>query len=97
MKALLVMAALSCAQPAIAQEKIFCLSLDKMVVALSKGKGEHLLTVGMMPNGNLLSQFVNLENETFTVTATRPDGMTCIMADGVSFSMVVTTPIGEPL
>ena len=97
MKALLVMAALSCVQPAIAQEKIFCLSLDKMVVALSKGKGEHLLTVGMMPNGNLLSQFVNLESETFTVTATRPDGMTCIMADGVSFSMTTATPIGEPL
>jgi hypothetical protein len=67
--------------PALA-ERPFCGQRDEIVAALEKTYREARRAVAMQNAGVVIEIFASTETGTWTLLATRPDGVTCAMAAG---------------
>jgi len=55
---------------------------------LAERYGETRQTIGLAANGAVLETFANRSAGTWTLTATGPDGFTCLVASGQGFEVV---------
>lgn len=78
----LILVAVLFATPAAAQN---CAPLDQVAQGLTDQYGETVQASGLAGNGAYVMWWGNPETGTWTVTATNPDGMTCLVASGEAF------------
>lgn len=62
---------------------------------LDKGFGEHPVSIGLAEGGNLIEVFAGKDGRTWTILATRPDGLSCLIANGESWQ-VLPIKVGGP-
>jgi hypothetical protein len=82
--------------PAHAQQN--CAPLDAVVENLTARYGETIQASGISTSGIYVMWWGNIETGSWTVTATAPDGTTCLVAHGGAFdaSRQAPAPMGEP-
>lgn len=83
--AFLAAAALATAVPATAQTNRKCAPHASVVETLSKKYGEARRSIGLDSRGALVEVFVSTASGTWTIIATSPQGVTCLIASGQSF------------
>jgi len=71
------------ATPAAGQS--ICAPREEAVRVLVETYGEARQSGGLVMNGALVETWGNPASGTWTITATRPDGQTCIIVAGVAF------------
>lgn len=59
-----------------------------VLAMLATKYGETRRSVGIAANNMVMEMFASTESRSWTVTATTPDGNTCLVASGQSFEMV---------
>ena len=92
---LLLGAAMLLAQPAAAQSN--CGPRDAVVERLSQAYDETRQSIGLAANNMVVETWASLDSGTWTVTVTRPDGVTCLVASGDNFQLVEDLPPeGDP-
>ena len=62
-----------------------CAPRDDAVGYLSREYGESRQGIGLTSEGGVMEMFSSGETGTWTITVTRPDGTTCMIASGVGF------------
>jgi len=65
-----------------------CAPRPAVLEALANGFGEARRAVGIAGQAHVMELFVNPETGTWTITATRPDGVMCLIASGSNFEQV---------
>lgn len=73
------------AQKVAAQQTRNCAPRDTVIERLADAYGETRQAIGLGSRGVLIETFASGETGTWTITATMPDGMTCLVASGQSF------------
>lgn len=71
--------------PAEAQMSRNCADRARVLEVLDDGYGERREAFGLAANNHVIEVFASLENGTWTITATSPEGKTCILASGNYF------------
>ena len=74
---------------AAAQQIRNCGSRPQVVERLTSTYGETRQSVGMGANNSLIEVFASSETGTWTITMTRADGVTCLIASGQSYETLV--------
>jgi hypothetical protein len=69
--------------PVVAQS--ICAPREEALRVLVETYGEARQSGGLAMNGGLVETWGNPASGTWTITATRPDGQTCIIVAGVAF------------
>ena len=87
-----VIAAMIAATPALAQTGPNCASTKDVYEILDQRFDESRTFVGVAQNG-LIEIFSNHATNTWTMIATTPNGVSCIIAEGKGFE---TIPYGDP-
>ena len=77
-----IAAALSAAAPALAES---CAPREDAVAYLTREYGESRQGIGLTSDGTVMEMFSSAETGTWTITVTRPDGTTCMIASGVGY------------
>lgn len=72
-----------------------CIPREKAEKQLAEKYGE-TRRAGGLARGTIVEMWANDETGTWTVTITRPDGMTCLAADGQAYREYEPTPAGDP-
>ncbi|EAR52423.1 hypothetical protein OG2516_08097 [Oceanicola granulosus HTCC2516] len=72
------------AAPAPAQQSA-CADHETVVSRLAERYGESRRAIGLAANNMVLEIFASAETGTWTITATRPGGPTCLVASGEAF------------
>ena len=92
----IVMAALIAA-PTLA-EAAACAARPVVVKRLAETFGEGRVTAGLGGGGVIIETWANLETGSWTITITRPTGITCLVADGSAFVLTAdpAPPEGDP-
>lgn len=90
----LLLLALATATPAAALQ---CASRDTVTTALAERYGEQRHALGLSQNGVVMELYA-AQSGTWTITITRPDGITCLLAAGDSFQSLADAlpPPGDP-
>lgn len=72
---------------------------DRVVAGLATGYGESRRSIALGANNVIVETFVSNQTGTWTITATSPDGPTCLVASGQSYEAVdePLPPKGEGL
>jgi hypothetical protein len=86
MKYLLAALLAFAAYPALAIQQ--CNTRESILSQLEKNYGEVRLMAGLAGNGNMLEVFANTTTGTWTITATRPDEITCLIGSGGRFEAI---------
>ena len=88
---------LSACQPAMAQEPVPCDQTEKVHDILLNKAGMDLLFVGLHHEGTVIIEaFGGGESEGFTIIATHPTGVSCLIVKG-DYYMSATAPVaGDP-
>lgn len=81
----LVAAAFVTADAAQAQTNRPCGMRDKVVERLAEGYGEARVGIGLAAGNAVVEVFASQETGTWTITVTRPNGVTCLMASGQAY------------
>ena len=68
----------------------------QVVERLAEGYGESPVGLGLASNGTAVQVFANLDTGTWTITTTVPQGITCLVASGQSWTEIATLPAGDP-
>ena len=76
--------ALSISGPALAQANN-CAPREKVVDRLASKYGETRQSMGLGTNNSVVEVFASSDTGTWTITITRTDGMTCLVASGQAF------------
>jgi len=63
-----------------------------VIAHLSENFGESRQTIGMADGGNVIEVFASIETGSWTITVTMPNGMTCLVAAGRAFELLVEAP-----
>lgn len=92
MKALAVIVALA-ATPALAQSQ--CGSTDQVAQLLAANFGEVVQGLGLDASGNMMMVWANVATGTWTITASTPAGMTCVIGAG-EYYQEINSPPGVP-
>jgi hypothetical protein len=69
-----------------------CASRDQVLPVLQQKYGEARLGMGLVGTAQMMEIFTNPETGTWTITASLPDGLMCLVASGEHFEVIV-----EPL
>ena len=77
-----VLAAASGAWAQIPAPGLPCADRDSMRLQLGAAYGEAPVAVGLRSDGDLLQVFASARTGTWTVVATAPDGLACVLAAG---------------
>lgn len=80
--------ALTFAGPALAQSNN-CAPRDKVVDRLAAKYGETRQSIGLGTDNAVVEVFASDDTGTWTITVTRTDGMTCLVASGQAFETLV--------
>ena len=70
------------AVPALASS---CAPREDAVAYLAQEYGESRQGIGLTSDGTVMEMFSSAETGTWTITVTRPDGTTCMIASGVGY------------
>lgn len=65
-----------------------CRDRDRVVEHLANEYGETRRGIGLAPNNAVMEVYASAETGTWTITATTPAGMTCLIASGEGFEAV---------
>lgn len=88
------LAGVACAEGAV------CADRTTIVDRLAEGYGETRQAIGLASSSQIVEVFASEETGTWTITVTRPDGTTCLMAAGKHFEKLdeALTPavLGDP-
>jgi len=87
-----VLAVAAFATPALASEN--CALRPVVLEHLASKYSESIRSIGLMENGAVLEMFASTTSGTWTLLVTRPDGVTCLIASGVSFEGFLPPPEG---
>jgi hypothetical protein len=76
-----------------------CGDRARIVERLADGYGETRQSIGLGTNNQVVEVFASEETGTWTITVTRPDGKTCLVASGQAFEHVTENlrPTGAQL
>lgn len=80
--------------PAMAHAVSPCMPREQLVEQLRNKYGETVFGGGLQNPGQLLEIWSSVENGTFTVFITRPNGMSCITASGRHWHQLPPQPAG---
>jgi hypothetical protein len=82
------------ATPAVALQ---CGKRDAITIALAERYGESRRALGLAQNGVLMELYA-AQSGSWTITITRPDGITCLVAAGENFQSLdeALPPPGDP-
>lgn len=88
----------SCATTAPADTQDTCAKRADVLSSLSDRFGEARQFIGLSDNATkAVELFVSEETGTWTIIVTLPNGVTCLVASGNGFQLIVDAPKGEPL
>ena len=73
-----------------AEQRRQCAPHGAVVTHLQENYDERRHMLGMTANGLILELFVAQTSGTWTITVTRPDGITCLVASGTNADLVPT-------
>jgi hypothetical protein len=73
-----------------------CADRDIIVQKLAEKYGEVQRGLGLTGNGQVVELFASEKTGTWTITATRPDGSTCLIAAGEDWNHVEPVPLPAP-
>jgi hypothetical protein len=73
-----------------------CGPRDAVLAALADQYGETRRSAGLASDNVLMEVFASDTNGTWTITLTRPDGITCLAASGAHFEAIAAQPPGDP-
>lgn len=62
-----------------------CGPRDAVLLALGERFGEGRRAIGLTGQGHVMEMFINAETGTWTITATTPAGMMCLIASGTGY------------
>ncbi len=79
--------AIGAAGPALAENPV-CGMRETVVARLKADYGETRQAIGLASEAQVLEIFASDETGSWTVTVTRPDGTTCLMAAGKHFEAI---------
>jgi len=85
---LVAMLAATHASQAQAQTQNRCAPRAAVIERLATAFSETRQSIGMAANGTVVEIFASTETGTWTITLTRPDGVTCLVADGHGFERI---------
>ena len=68
-----------------------CAPRDAVVKKLAESYGETRRAIGLGASGAVMELFASDETGTWTITATTPRGLTCLMASGQAFELLAET------
>ena len=68
-----------------------CAPRDMVLERLETKYGESRQSVGLGANNMVVETFASADTGSWTITVTRPDGMTCLVASGQSYETVAET------
>ncbi|CUH83054.1 hypothetical protein [Thalassovita mediterranea] len=93
--ALCCVALLLSAQSAQATAPNICAPRDKVVDKLATDYGESRQSIGLGRDNAVVEVFASTSSGTWTITVTRADGMTCLVASGQAFeTLAEAAPAG---
>lgn len=69
-----------------------CAPRSAVVERLASTYGETLRIVGLGTRGAVIEVFASAATGSWTITATRPNGLTCLIASGEAFETVLNPP-----
>ena len=90
--ALAVLLALSVGSFGPAHAQQMCGPTEGLMVMLTSQYGETVQDRGMTASGIYVAWWGNSETGSWTVTASRPDGVSCIIVSGMDFEHAATSP-----
>lgn len=73
-----------------------CAERADLVARLAQEYGEHRQAAGLAGGDGLLELFAAPSTGTWTITVTRPDGISCLLAVGEHFTQFKAEPEGDP-
>lgn len=81
-----------------AQQQNRCAPRAAVIERLASDFSETRQSIGMVANGTVVEVFASTQTGTWTITLTRPDGVTCLVADGHAFERLdeELPPMGDP-
>ena len=82
------MAAAVALWPFSAHGQAACTEREQVTTHLAKKYSEAPVAIGMVSNGNILEVFSSEHGETWTVTMTTPQGLTCLIAGGDTWETI---------
>lgn len=89
------LAALTCLlMPVAAHAGLPCAPRDAVLEKLSGDYGESRQSIGLGNNNHVVEVFASAQTGSWTITMTRGDGMTCLIASGQAFEQLDE---GQPL
>lgn len=83
-----------------AQQQAQCAPRDNIMSQLEEKYAEVPIIMGMTNAGTLMEITANADKSSYTVTITRPDGITCLMGAGENLEILPTKeakPKGEDM
>jgi hypothetical protein len=85
---------------ATAQQINTCAARDVVLERLANGYGETRRSMGLATGNGIVEFHASDETGTWTITVTRPNGMTCMLAAGTSFEALneeLPAALGAPI
>ncbi len=79
-------------QHAFAQTTRNCAERDVVVERLSSKYGETRQSIGLGTNNTMVEVFASTQSGSWTIIATMPSGVSCIVAAGQAFETLVEAP-----
>jgi hypothetical protein len=76
----------------VAAQNANCAARAVVLETLAGKYGENRRSIGLAPQGQVVEVFASAQTGTWTITVTRPDGLTCMIASGQSYET-----LDEPL
>lgn len=73
-----------------------CAPRPVVLERLVTGFGETRQSIGLGAQGVVIEVFASSRTGTWTITATMPDGITCLIAAGEGYEAIATAPVGDP-
>lgn len=85
---LIVTLGLIAALPTVAQARNACAPRDIVLNRLATTYGETRQSIGLGANNQMVEVFASAETGSWTITVTRPGGITCLVASGQAFEVL---------
>jgi hypothetical protein len=79
-------------QHAFAQTNRNCAPRERVIQRLSTTYGESRQSIGLGSNNAVIEVFASIETGTWTITATMPTGVTCLVASGQGYETLAELP-----
>lgn len=78
-----------------ADAQMICVMHNDLVDLLDRNYKEQPVAVGVISDGNLVEVFSSKDGDTWTIVVTRPDGVSCVLAEGEAWTETGIMMTGE--